>query len=211
MAEGGGRKDSHVAEEAAATQGRDGRTRGGRYHDGGALTIYTRPPFGHIETRALLGGIIVVAVKSGLGEYSLKSFYKGDEGTLLRLIKCVGRTAPTVETANVADADAVLIVPIGMGSHLFDGAAGMEGAVEVDDEMIAYVLESPFEMPAAYLFDGVVSVFAGGCAVDNDIVNFSHGGGVLIVLCGEENGKVYRQGAKSGVIISFSYGGFRHR
>ena len=152
-----------------------------------------------------------MAVKGGLGEYGLKGFYKGDKGTLLRLIKCVGRTAPTVETANVADADAVLIVPIGMGSHLFDGAAGMEGAVEVDDEMIAYVLESPFEMPAAYLFDGVVAVFAGGCAVDNDIVDFSHCGGVLIVLCGGENGKGHRQGAKSGVIISFSYGGFRHR
>ena len=152
-----------------------------------------------------------MAVKGGLGVDGLKGLYKGDEGTLLRFIKCVGRTAPTVETANVADADAVLIVPIGMGSHLFDGAAGMEGAIEVDDEMIAYVLESPFEMPAAYLVDGVVSVFAGGCAVDNDIVDFSHGGGVLLVLCGEENGKEHRQGAKNGVIISFSYGGFRHR
>ena len=150
-------------------------------------------------------------MKGGLGVDGLKGFYKGDEGTLLRLIKCVGRTAPTVETANVADADTVLIVPIGMGSHLFDGAAGMEGAVEVDDEMIANILKPPLEMPAAYLVDCVVAVFAGGCAVDNDIVDFSHGGGVLIVLCGGENGKGHRQGAKSGVIISFSYGGFRHR
>ena len=152
-----------------------------------------------------------MAVKGGLGEYGLKGFYKGDEGTLLRLVEGVGRTAPTVETANVEDADAVLIVPIGMGSHLFDGAAGMEGAVEVDDEMIANILKPPLEMPTAYLVDGVVSVFAGGCAVDNDIVDFSHGGGVLLVLCGWENGKEHRQGAKSGVIISFSYGGFRHR
>ena len=152
-----------------------------------------------------------MTVKSGLGEYGLKGFYQGDEGTLLRLVEGVGGTAPTVETANVADADAVLIVPIGMGSHFVDRAAGMKGSIEVDDEMIAYVLESPFEMPTAYLVDGVVAVFAGGCAVDNDIVDFSHCGGVLLVLCGEENGKVYRQGAKSGVIISFSYGGFRHR
>ena len=152
-----------------------------------------------------------MTVKSGLGEYGLKGLYQGDEGTLLRLVEGVGRTAPAVETANVADADAVLIVPIGMGSNFVDRAAGMKGAIEVDDEMIAYVLESPFEMPAAYLFDGVVSVFAGGSAVDNDIVDFSHGGGVLLVLCGEENGKVYRQGTKSEVIISFSYGGFRHR
>ena len=152
-----------------------------------------------------------MAVKGGLGEDSLKGFNKGDEGTFLRLVEGVGRTAPAVETANVADADAVLIVPIGMGSHFVDRSAGMEGAIEVDDEMIAYVLESPFEMPAAYLFDGVVAVFAGGCAVDNDIVDFSHCGGVLIVLCGGENGKGHRQGAKSGVIISFSYGGFRHR
>ena len=150
-------------------------------------------------------------MKGGLGVDGLKGFYKGDEGTLLRLIKCVGRTAPAVETANVADADTVLIVPIGMGAYLIDGAAGMEGAVEVDDEMIANILKPPLEMPTAYLVDGVVAVFAGGCAVDNDIVDFSHGGGVLIVLCGGENGKGHRQGAKSGVIISFSYGGFRHR
>lgn len=153
-----------------------------------------------------------MAVKGGLGEYGLKGFYKGDESTLLRLVKCVGRTATTVETANVADADTVLIVTIGMGSHLVDGATGMEGAVEVDDKMIANVLKPPFEMPAAYLVDGVVAVFTGGCAVDNDIVDFSHSGGVLIVLCGGENGKDHRQGVESGgEIISFSYGGFRHR
>ena len=152
-----------------------------------------------------------MTVKSGLGEYGLKGFYQGDEGTLLRLVEGVGRTAPAVETANVADADAVLIVPIGMGSHFVNRAAGMEGAVEVDDKMIANVLKTPLEMPAAYLVDSVVAVFAGGCAVDNDIVDFSHCGGVLLVLCGEENGKEHRQGAKNGVIISFSYGGFRHR
>jgi hypothetical protein len=77
--------------------------------------------------------------------------------------------------------------------------------------MIANILKPPLEMPTAYLVDGVVAVFAGGCAVDNDIVDFSHGGGVLLVLCGEEHGKEHRQGAKNGVIISFSYGGFRHR
>ena len=121
-------------------------------------------------------------MKGGLGVDGLKGLYKGDEGTLLRFIKCVGRTAPTVETANVADADAVLIVSIGMGSHLVDGAAGMEGAVEVDDKMIANVLKTPLEMPAAYLVDSVVAVFAGGCAVDNNIVDFSHGGGILFLF-----------------------------
>ena len=80
-----------------------------------------------------------MAVKGGLRVDGLKGLYQGDEGTLLRLVEGVGGTAAAVETANVADADAVLIVPIGMGSHLFDGAAGMEGAVEVDDEMIANV------------------------------------------------------------------------
>ena len=118
-----------------------------------------------------------MAVKGGLRVDGLEGLYQGDEGTLLRLIKCVGRTAPAVETANVADADAVLIVPIGMGSHLVDRSAGMEGTVEVDDEMISNVIESPVKMPAAYLVDGVVAVFAGGCAVDNDIVDFSHDGG----------------------------------
>ena len=114
-----------------------------------------------------------MAVKGGLRVDGLEGFYQGDEGTLLRLVEGVGGTAAAVETANVADADAVLIVPIGMGSHLFDGAAGMEGAVEVDDKMIANVLKTPLEMPAAYLVDSVVAVFAGGCAVDNDIVDFS--------------------------------------
>jgi hypothetical protein len=125
----------------------------------------------------LLGRVIIVAVKGGLGEDSLKGFNKGDEGTFLRPVEGVGRTTPAVETANVADADAVLIVAIGMGSHLVDRAARMEGTVEVDDEMIPNVIESPVKMPAAYFVDGVVAFFSGGCAVDNDIVDFSHDGG----------------------------------
>ena len=113
-------------------------------------------------------------MQTGLWEDALQDSDKRYQRPLLRLVECVGGTATTVEPTHIADADAVLVVTIGMGTHYFDRPPDVDGAVEVDDIVIANVVEATLQVPLAYLFDGMMSVLAGGGAVDDDVVNLSH-------------------------------------
>ena len=92
-------------------------------------------------------------MQTGLWEDALQDSDKRYQRPLLRTVEGVGGAATTVEPTHIADADAVLVVSVGMGTYHFDGTAKVDGAVEVDDVVIANVVEATLQVPLAYLFD----------------------------------------------------------
>ena len=65
-------------------------------------------------------------------------------------------------------------MPQAVGANVFNGAAGMDAAVQVDYVVVAYGAEAPGAVPAVQVLDGKVA--AGGCgtAVDYYFCYLSH-------------------------------------
>jgi len=65
-------------------------------------------------------------------------------------------------------------VPQAVGAYVFNGAAGMDAAVQVDYVVVAYGAEALGAVPSVYVLD--CKVAAGGCgtAVDYYLCYLSH-------------------------------------
>jgi hypothetical protein len=61
-----------------------------------------------------------------------------------------------------------------VGTFEVDWPSGMDGAVEVDDKVVANVFPSVLEVPFPYVVYGVVAAFGGGGAMDDDGVDMAH-------------------------------------
>ena len=102
----------------------------------------------------------------------------GDEalhGSLLGRRARIGYAARWGEASLIADADAVGIVTLGMGSHALLGAAGMDHAIAGDVVMVADV--SPtihFHVVVLQLLQGVGAIAASCAAMHHDHIDFSH-------------------------------------
>ena len=69
------------------------------------------------------------------------------------------------------------IVVFGVGTCCADGTARMDGAVAVDDIVVADVVPMVIlNMHAAYLIHGDIASFGSGRAVDDDLVDRPHVG-----------------------------------
>ena len=140
-----------------------------------ALITKLFPPFYDIKPRApFFFGILVMAVYFCLWEDAEKYFDKRDQRTFLCLGERVGRTATTVQTTHITDADAMLVMSINMSTHYFYRPTQMDGAVQMYDIMVANVVEASLQMPPANIFDRIVAMLTGGDAMDDDTIYFSH-------------------------------------
>lgn len=93
-----------------------------------------------------------MAHNAGVRIVGAQAVEQGTEGGALRPGTCVGRMAVGGETALVADADAVLVEPLGMSALLMERTAGMDHAVAGDVEMIADVGKAAGQVVAPTIF-----------------------------------------------------------
>ena len=98
-----------------------------------------------------------------------------EQGAFLRISARIGGTAFFVESAFIADADALVVPTGGMGANLMDRTTNVYFTVTGDIEMISYVREAPVAdvVPAAGLKIQPPPLRGGG-AVDNNQGNGSH-------------------------------------
>ena len=78
----------------------------------------------------------------------------------------VGGNAVFVQSAFVADADALVVPSGGMGAYLMNGTADVDFPVAGDVEMITYTGESPLQMTAAEGFHRKITVAARGATMN---------------------------------------------
>ena len=88
--------------------------------------------------------------------------------------------AKAVEPADVADADGVGVVPLAVGAAFGYGPSGMDAAVEVDDEMVAYAAEPALAVPLVDVGNGEGLALWRRVAMDDDFRDGPHGGVFLI-------------------------------
>ena len=102
------------------------------------------------------------------GVLLLQNPYQSPQGILLSLGTSVGGLSPTVQTALVSNADAVLIEPAGVGTDPIQGSGAADVSILADVEMITYHRHSPFPMAAEEVFLGEIGIDTGGGAVDDE-------------------------------------------
>ena len=71
-------------------------------------------------------------------------------------------------TTDVADADAVGVVALHMGTYLRFGAACMDATIAIDDVVVPYLAESPRAVPSVDVLDGEVLAFGSRGAMDDN-------------------------------------------
>ena len=131
----------------------------------------------HVERGAGFRGKFAVAVDRGAGKPEPEQEYERFEGDALRGGACVlGRASVGGHSADVADADAVRVVALAVCPGLFEWAARVYGAVQVDDVVVAHVAEALGLVPAADVVGRERAAFGGGGAVDDDFVDGTHDG-----------------------------------
>ena len=92
--------------------------------------------------------------------------------------------AVTVKPADIADADGMGIVALAVGTGLLEGSALVDRPVEVNHVVVADVRELALQMPLADLLYGDLLPFPRCGAVDNDLIDASHGGQTLAAETG---------------------------
>ena len=111
----------------------------------------------------------------GLGVVLLQGTEQGGHGCLLEVGTGVGGIAALVEAALVADAEAVGVVPLGMGTGLVLGATDMQMAVTGDVVVVAAAVEAPCTVAGIEGFKWERSVATCGRAVNDNPIDRSHG------------------------------------
>lgn len=86
----------------------------------------------------------------------------------------VGRAAAAVESALIADANAVGVVAAGMGTGQALGTAGIENAVAGDVVVIAHGMEATGLVTCLEVVEGEAAVGTCCRAVNDDKVDFTH-------------------------------------
>lgn len=84
--------------------------------------------------------------------------------------------ALTVETADIADAYGMGIVAFAVGTGFLEGPALVDRTVEINHVVVADVSKIALQMPLADLLNGDVLAFPRCGAMDDDLVDASHGG-----------------------------------
>ena len=131
--------------------------------------------FPHVEAWAVFVGEFVVSVHGCVRESAAQFRDESGERYELRLGAGVLRSAGClVPAADVADADRVVVVSQAVGADLVERSPRMDFAVEVDDIVVANVVESSLEVPEPYVGDGGCAPLGGVAAMDDDLVYGSH-------------------------------------
>ena len=100
------------------------------------------------------------------------------QGLLLLGRPCIGRPTADIQSALVADTDAVSVVPYGVGTLGVEGTARMHYPVACDVVVVADVGKAPVTVVATAVVHGIATGDAGGTTMYHNQVD----GAVLLVL-----------------------------
>lgn len=138
-----------------------------------------KPGF-HVETRASLGGKLIMAVHCRAGVLPEQVFDQRSKRSPLRGRACVfGGLAVGSTTANIAHAYGVGVLPGAMRPGFRQAASGVDASVAVDHKVVAYAVEAAGAVPLVDLCHGVVLTLGGRSAVQDYLVYLSHCYGIL--------------------------------
>lgn len=93
---------------------------------------------------------------------------------LLWRSRILRRFAILGHTTDVADANAVGIMPLAMGASYVLGTSLVDAAVTIDDIVITYVSKMACQVPTTNVLHREVLAFGGGTAVYDDFGDFTH-------------------------------------
>lgn len=112
---------------------------------------------------------------SCMGINELKLLHELAKCLLLLWCACVlGRFSVLGHTTNVADANAVGIMPQAMGASYVLGTSFVDAAVTIDDIVITYIGKLACQVPTTNVLHREVLAFGGGTAVYDDFGDFTH-------------------------------------
>ena len=135
---------------------------------------YLRILLRRIEARAILPDIrteLAVSQDAGVRIVRLQLAEQVQQGAFLGVGAGIGRAARFVQTAFIADADAVVVPAGGMGTDVMDGTATVYLAVAGDIEVVANLSKTTLQVAAAQGFDREVDIAARGTAMDYQEAN----------------------------------------
>lgn len=117
----------------------------------------------------------IMPMHSCMGINELKLLHELAKCLLLLWRACVlGRFSVLGHTTNIADANAVGIMPQAMGASYVLGTSLVDAAVTIDDIVITYVSEMACQVPTTNIVHREVLAFGGGTAVYDDFGDFTH-------------------------------------
>lgn len=96
------------------------------------------------------------------------------QGFLLLWCACIARLKGVIIAANIANTYGVGIVAGAVCSGFFYGAACVDGSVQVNYVVVAYLFKSTLAVPDVYVFYCVMAAGWGGAAMDYDFCYLSH-------------------------------------
>lgn len=115
-----------------------------------------------------------MAMDSGLRVLLHQHTQELQQGAFLRVGAGVFRFAVSGQTADIAHAYAVAVVPRAVCAYLVLGATTLDSAVEVDDIVVADTTEATLLVPTVDVGGVVVRSLTSGGAVDDDFGNGFH-------------------------------------
>ena len=116
-----------------------------------------------------------MSVNCGVGKTSLQLVNQLFQGMALLLGSCVVRLAVHVQATYVADANAVGVMPLAVGSRLFYLATCFYRTVQQHHIVVAYHGVALFAVPAVYVAGSEMSALLSGRAMDDYFCYCSHG------------------------------------
>ena len=133
----------------------------------------------HIKTRAILIRKVVVTIHLRFGEHPLQEVHQLQHSVNLERCHRVLGLAPEVEATDVADADAVGVVPFAMASDGLYVLAHLDGAVKAYHIVVAAVRstrqrEASLLVPALNVIQFEITPLLRRGAMQDDFLDFSH-------------------------------------
>ena len=125
-----------------------------------------------------------MSVNRGSGEPLLQFSDEGKQGCLLGRGAGVFGLAVSVKPSDITNAYRMGIVALAVGTGFLEGSALVDRPVEVNHIVVADVRELALQMPLSDLLDGNMLPFPSCGAVDNDLIDASHGSQILVAETG---------------------------
>ena len=140
------------------------------------MEVYFFQPLLNIKAGTAFSDPWKVSVTNDFGIRIVKAeaFQKFYHTTLLGFCTGISGSAVGIETALVANADAVGVVMLGMGTGHFLWAARVDFSILGDVVVVADGLEATRLVTGFKVFNREIAVGSGGRAMNDDKVYFSH-------------------------------------
>ena len=111
----------------------------------------------------------------GVGKTSLQLVNQQFQGMALLFGSCIFWLAVMVQASNVADSYAVSVVPLAVGTCLFQRPTAFDGSIYQYHIVVSYHAVSLFTVPAVYIRSPKALALLSGRAMDDYFCYCSHG------------------------------------